>query len=393
MKDRKEQLLRQYTARVRKEGILKSVLIGCCAGAAALIIVGLLSWLLGFKAGLFVALAAFVAVTAAVSLLLYFLKFKPTVKQVARRVDELGLEERLITMVELEGDDSLMAQMQRKDTEKALSSFNSMLLKIALSTALLVAVAIVGVLGIGVTTVNALYYADVIPSGVDVGKGESEIKTFTLKYEVEKGEGTIYRVENNNFEMMDPLEETVQEGEDGSTVYAYAARGWVFVDWSDGYTLPYRRLTSVDSDRTLKARFEEMEEIDDREPERPQEGASGDGSGSEDGDSQEEGDGQPSEGSQGDQQQQTPSAPGDKNQGDGANGLRDEDRNQVLDGKTYYGDQFDGSYEDAMDRAGSDGNLSDPRKDAISDYFDSIEKGGSGADEGTGEGAGAEGGN
>lgn len=380
MKDRKEQLLRQYTARVKKEGILKSVLIGCCAGAAALVTVGLLSWLLGFKAGLFVALAAFVAVTAAVSVLLYFLKFKPTVKQVARRVDELGLEERLITMVELEGDDSVMAELQRRDTEKALSSMSSMLIKIALSTALLVAVAIVGVLGVGVTTVDALYYADVIPSGVDVGKKEPEIRTFTLKYEVEKGEGTIYRVEDNNFELMDPLEETVQEGEDGSTVYAYAARGWVFVDWSDGYTLPYRKLTSVDSDRTLKARFEEMEDIDDREPERPQDGNSGSGENSEDGDSQEEGDGQPSDGSQGDQeQQQTPSGPGDKNQGDGANGLRDEDRNQVLDGKTYYGDQYDGAYEDAMDRTGSDGNLSDPRKDAISDYLDSIEKNGGGS--------------
>lgn len=50
-------------------------------------------------------------------------------------------------------------------------------------------------------------------------------------------------------------------------------------------------------------------------------------------------------------------------------------RNQVLDGKTYYGGKtYEEARKDSSDKASKDGNMSDSMKKLINDYFDAIKK-------------------
>ena len=92
-------LLSEYRKRLSKEAWLKSIVWGAVFAFGANAVAALVTWCLGVKSlklVLCVSLGVFVAVWAASSALLYFLKFRPTFKDVARRVDGLGLEERVI---------------------------------------------------------------------------------------------------------------------------------------------------------------------------------------------------------------------------------------------------------------------------------------------------------
>ena len=54
---------------------------------------------------------------------------------------------------------------------------------------------------------------------------------------------------------------------------------------------------------------------------------------------------------------------------------RNETRNMIVDGDTYYGDEvFDQYYNDAIDSMSQDSGLDDGSKEIANDYFDTIEK-------------------
>ena len=89
----------KYYRRIAGEGILRSFLISLAAGSVVLALIEFLSWIFGFKPGLWIGILAFAAVIAALTPLIYFKKYRPTAKAIARRVDALGLEERMITMM------------------------------------------------------------------------------------------------------------------------------------------------------------------------------------------------------------------------------------------------------------------------------------------------------
>ena len=134
-----KKLFQKYYGKLNREGIVKATLCGSVSGLAALFISGMLCWFFGYN-GFWVLILAFVAAALPVVLLTYYKKFRPTTRSIAKRVDELGLEERLITMTELEGDPSYIAMRQREDAMKSLSTVSEDLLKIAVSVPLLVSV-------------------------------------------------------------------------------------------------------------------------------------------------------------------------------------------------------------------------------------------------------------
>ena len=110
--------LKNFGARVKREAVLKSLLIGLLVGMTVAAYTELLSWIFGFKEGIYLAIALLVAVTSAVSLTLYFKKYRPSVKAVAARIDEFGLNERVLTMLELRGDDSYIAKAWKTDEKE-----------------------------------------------------------------------------------------------------------------------------------------------------------------------------------------------------------------------------------------------------------------------------------
>ena len=145
------EVFKKYYKKIGRESILKALLCGLTIGFSLMFVCIAASWLAGFKAGIYIGLGLFVAVTAIATPLFYTFRFRPTTKKIAQRIDTLGLEERILTMAELENDDSFIAMKQREDAMKAMKSVSSEMLKIAVSVPLIAAVAISATLGTGMT--------------------------------------------------------------------------------------------------------------------------------------------------------------------------------------------------------------------------------------------------
>ena len=94
------QLFERHRKRLEKEAWLKSVLLSLVIGFAAMLATAVLTWVFE-KNGLWFSLSALVVVTGGLTPLFYFKRFRPDGRQIARRIDRLGLEERVITMTEL----------------------------------------------------------------------------------------------------------------------------------------------------------------------------------------------------------------------------------------------------------------------------------------------------
>ena len=88
------------------------------------------------------------------------------------------------------------------------------------------------------------------------------------------------------------------------------------------------------------------------------------------------------EGGSGNGNSNAPQQPGDPGnssgdgdgEGEGAGAGADSASNQVIDGSTYYGDEYSGSLSDAQNSMNSDSNLSGDDKGVIGDYFHNIQK-------------------
>lgn len=388
----KKDQIGKFRKRLVKESVLKSIFLGLIFGCFALVIVGFFTWLFGYKPGLFLAIAALVVVTAIVAPLFYFLRFRPSTKEIACRVDALGLEERMLTMTELEGEQTYIAEAQREDTFHALEKMNHMMLKLAISAVLIVCVSFACLLGIGMTTVSSLYYAGVIPSGFETFTPEYIPQVFTVSYAIEEGGEGVIIYWTGDWSHETPVEEggeRVTEGEDARAVLAIPADEWLFVSWSDGVRDPYRQEVDVDGDVYVEAIFEPIEPDPEEGEEDNGEGGSQPGEGQE-GDQQQQGEpqeGSEGEGEQGEQQQQPPQEPsGDPS--NSAGGMRDMTSQQVDNGNTYYGDVFDDAYQQALDRLSQDNNIPDDLKQHVKDYYDSIETGSSDSGSGNWGGSG-----
>lgn len=337
-------MFKDYKSRLTKEAVIKALICGMIVGFSALFVSATVFWAIGFK-HVWLCAIVWVVATAIAAPIFYAVKFRPTLKDIALRIDELGLEERILTMTELEGDDSYIAIKQRSDALSALETVNAKLIAIAVSVPLIVAVSVSAVFGLGMTTVSALSATGVIKSGqelIEDATKEPE-KQYEVTYEV-MGEGMI---EGDEFQI-------VKEGENATGVMAVADDEWAFVMWSDGSQSPYREDTKITKDMVIIAVFMQIEEGMD-----PMDGEDG-----------EEGKGKPSDkGKPGDKPGE--GDPSDNPQGGG----QYEPANQVIDGETFYGGAtYDNAYEQMMEELAQSEDIPDELKDIIVDYFETIEQ-------------------
>lgn len=341
-----------YYARLSKEGFVKSLLCGLGVAAGVLCVVAFGLWMSGAK-GFWIAIIAWAAALFIATPLFYFVKFRPTTKEMAKRVDMLGLEERILTMTELEGDDSFIAMKQREDAKNALAKVNASLLKFAVSVPLIIAVCAVIVLGSGLTTVSALADAGVIKPGKDI-LDDGKVEFVDVVYSVDD--------DMHGFIEGDFIQR-VEKGGDCVGVLAVAEDGWVFKKWSDGLEEPFRQDVKVTADVEFVAIFQELGE--EKEEEQDKEGEP-----DTDGMKQEE----PTD-------SKNNSKLNDKGKGDGSGSVKWNPSNQVLDNKTYYGDLYDDAKKNGIDKISQNGDIPKTGKDLVSDYYKGTEpKGGNSSD-------------
>lgn len=391
---------KQYRTRIAREGMLKAILLSTCIGFAVLALTVLISWFFGFGAGLWLGLGLLVAVSAGLAPVFYCKLYRPTTKAIAKRIDELGLEERVLTMVELENDSSFVAMRQREDALKALGTVNHMLVKVAVSAALIITFGVGVMLGASAITVGGLYVADVIPSGMEliVNDTEKVPNTYTLNYSVNRKVGGSIIVYNDDWAgEVQSVEEniTVEEGENAPAVLAVEAENYVFVGWSDGVTEAYRHDLAVKGDLKVEAVFLRLaESLDPAEEENfnapniyrdPVESRPSPPAPPVDGESPPW------------QQTPPPNQNGNQQQQDFQNmntqykpseTTQNSEQNQIIDGGTYYGDMYEPARNDGMDRVSGNEDISDGQKQSASDYYDSISQNSSQNGEGEGEGDG-----
>lgn len=263
-------------ARLTVEAVLKSLLCGLVAGFGAVFATGAIFWIIGTRnlalvIGLLLGALAFV--TSVIGVILYFAKFRPTINSNAKRIDSLGLEERAITMIELQNDDSIMAQLQRNDALTALSTVNQASIKFNIGRKMIAVLSITATISIAMGTVSSLSAAGLIPNPSELIERNEPPVYIPVSYEAEDGG----RIEGET-------EQLVLMGESAETVVAIPDEGYSFEGWDDGYVKPTRTDENIDHPLVLIAIFLPLEEEDDEDMDG-EHGENGDAPGDEESDS------------------------------------------------------------------------------------------------------------
>ena len=336
----------KHFAKLNLEAVIFSATWGLIVGTICGFIAALITWITAVKPvwlSILIPLGTVALVCLGVGVALYIFKYRPTPKKSAKRLDSLGLHERMITMLELEQEDSFIARLQREDAKTHLSKVPTSSIKIVLSTTMIILLSVFLTLSTGMTTVAALAAADIIPSGFDtITDTIEEIEPdvyFSVTYEVEDG-GYIDG----------EAEQLVIEGGNAEPVTAVAEEGFVFVEWDDGRTKPGRQDNKITSDVIYYAIFEPI--ADEGEDGDPSEDAPTDS---------------PKESEEGEQ-----SKPGeDPSDSSGGPGGKYDEINQVINNNTYYRDVLK-NYRDLLEeRLANEGDtLSDEERAIIEKYLE-----------------------
>lgn len=327
------EILKNYRKSLAKEGFIKSLIWGCMIGFSAMTVLAVLLYCIGTPM-VWLAPVIGTALVIAGTAVLYFAKFRPTLKQVAERTDMLGLKERVITMVETMGDTSYMAVRQREDTVVQLRKFSNRKLKLEIMIVPLIIACLLALLGVAGTAVAAMSVNGTVP-GIDALLPDSSEETSLVE--------VMYMEEDGGHIEGAPVQ-IVSKGGDCTEVVAVADDGYVFDIWSDGVTTPERTDKNVVQSMTVFALFVELDD---------------DAAGGEMEDSMDMGSG-------------AIDADGQMPEGGGAGG-KYEEYNQVIDGETYYRDVYQEYYEQAMRILSEGGVVPEYIRIIIQNYFDAIQ--------------------
>ena len=121
-------LFRTFKQKLLWENILKSSLFALMFSAAGVFIISLVYHILiretPLKLTLLVGLGIFI-----LSFLIVFIFRYPTKKKVASRIDEIGLQERISTMLEYRNNETEIAALQRKDAVEQIQKVSAKQMK------------------------------------------------------------------------------------------------------------------------------------------------------------------------------------------------------------------------------------------------------------------------
>lgn len=356
----------RFKRKLTVEALLNSALLSLGVGFAVAGLVALICWLCGYKEGIWVALGVGAGSALIFFPLVYFLKFRPSAVETARRVDALGLQERAVTMLEFMNDESHVAVRQRDDAQRAISSASSTALKTVIPAWIGIFVAIAFAFGTTFGVVGGLFRYEVLKS--PVGTPDPMEQFVAVTYLVEDGG-----------EIQGEADQLLLPGENATTVTAIAVDGYMFIGWDDGVKNPSRTDLKITEDLEITAMFESIDEGMDPEegdfdgPANDGDSANdqpADGSGSEVDGSQGDGQGNRGDGQGTGSGDQEGEGKGD-GQGEGAGGQLSES-NKIVDGEVYYRDWLEQYKEEAMNTISALDDLPPEIRAFIEAYYESI---------------------
>jgi hypothetical protein len=250
MSDMTEKLFKKFRKRLEKDAWIKSLLFGFIVGFFALFITAFVFWIV--NPNLFwVSFLVWLGVTVLATPIVYFIKYRPTDKDVARAMDDLGLQERMITMLQYESDDSFMATKQREDALNAIAKVNAKSIRFKLSRVMAIVLCCGFVLSSAMATVTVLSDSGLLPDGSavvdDVIDPDKQVYVH-VSYLID-GAGYIEGGEPEQQVLHADSEGDIEE-KTTEMVTVVPADGWAFAFWSDGERSPTRY------DRNLTEDFE-----------------------------------------------------------------------------------------------------------------------------------------
>lgn len=213
--------------KLAREGMLKALICGIIIGFGASFV---FSFVTSFFTDWFdwwylVSIGIAVGVGAISAFVMYFAKFRPNTKDIARRLDSLGYDERFITMLERNGDESYYAQRQREDAKVSLSKIRPEHIKFSIAKSLIIAAIVVGVCGMGMTTTNALIQNEVWePIDEIINPTDPSLEEILVLYEVDDDLAGCIEGETEQF---------IPDGGSTTTVIAVPNDGYMFLEWLD----------------------------------------------------------------------------------------------------------------------------------------------------------------
>ncbi len=374
-----KQLFKKHYLRLVLEAVMKSLLAGLAIGFIVNFITALVAWIFSFG-GVWLAIGVGAGAWLVSAVLLYFLKYKPSIVETAARMDRLGLEERMITMLEFEGDNSYIASVQRENAYASIKRVGDRKIKLRIPKVVVCVAVIAAVLGASMTTVKGLSDSGEIPSFDEIIEEDPLANHIAVTYAVDEG-GYIEG----------EADQLVEPGGSTTPVVAVPEDGWIFVGWDDGLSELERYETNVTVEMYFVAVFEEIGE--DGDGSSGEGGEGGEGSEATEGDKAEdlpangganaESDQTGANGSEGD-------GSGSKGENDGGQGSSDEqgegkgdgkgqgaggkwqDSNQFIDGNTYYRDYLDYYYQLALEIFEESGEIPPELREFFEAYYDSI---------------------
>lgn len=124
-----KELLRAYKKKIVSDLAVRSALISVTVSATALFLTSLLFHILMRDPPIYTMLTAACALFAVCFIVNSVISFRISERQVALRIDEVGLKERIVTMVEYKDNEDLLAEYQRRDAIIHLQSVKPSQLK------------------------------------------------------------------------------------------------------------------------------------------------------------------------------------------------------------------------------------------------------------------------
>ena len=368
----------KHHSRLVKEGVIKASLCALAIGFTIDFLLALPFWIFGVG-NIWIAIGAGLGAAVISGILLYRYKLRPTPEDIARRVDRLGLKERLVTMMELQNDDSYIAKIQRENAKEHLKDVEDRKLKLRLSRTMISLTLVAFLLGGSMTTVLGLSGKDIIPSGSQLLNPEDPMENYiSVSYVVEEGG-----------EIIGEADQLIFIGEDTEPVVAIAEDGWMFVGWDDGNDNPERQDLDVNEDLVFVAMFEEIGEgiegsggdssdgpTDDSEGDQANDAPNNENASSGEGQPGDAGSDSSGEGSEGQNPNDSNGKGESQDGGEGEGGQGSSGKwtegNQFIDGNTYYRDYLDMYYELAQDIFAADGSIPQEFIEFFESYFNSI---------------------
>lgn len=337
-----KQIFQKYYRRLSGEGVLRAFVWGLMAGMLTFAVATFIFWLAGYDPGILIALGIGVVVTAICTVVLYNVAFRPTTEQIARRLDEeLGLEERMVTMLELSKDESYIAMRQREDAQKRLRSAPETKFSRRVSR---LSVGLAGGfsgLAVVVSAVFVLSLMNFLPRGNEVfGPGAEYVN--------------VHYMANDGGTIQGETEQRILVGGKTKAVLAVADEGFMFVQWSDGVKDASRYDEEVKEELFVFPEFIELEFGEDGE------------SGDEPGDPGEQEEPENAPGESGDETGDN----GDENS-DGSNTTSSES-GMIIDGETDYKEVYQQYYELAKQMIASGEEIPEEMKAFIEAYYGSL---------------------